>query len=178
MAEQVTIARPYAEAVFRLASQGNALNEWSGMLSFMAAVAVDDQMRVLIGNPNVPAGELERLFLAVSEKALNEQGRNLVKILIENGRLDLLPFIRDLYEGLKAEHEGELEANIVSAFPLSDTQVAELKAKLEARFKRKVKAVASQDATLVGGARITIGDVVIDGSVASQLQKMANALKS
>ena len=178
MAEQVTIARPYAEAVFRLASQGNALGEWSSMLSFMAAVATDDQMRALIGNPKVPAAELERLFLAISEKSLSEQGRNLVKILIENGRLELLPFIRDLFEALKAEHEGELEANIVSAFPLSDTQVAELAAKLEARFKRKVKANASQDASLVGGVRITVGDVVIDGSVASQLQKMANALKS
>ena len=178
MAEQVTVARPYAEAVFRLASQGSALSEWSDMLSFMAAVATDDQMRALVGNPKVPAAELERLFLAVSEKSLSEQGRNLVKILIENGRLELLPFIRDLYEALKAEHEGELEANIVSAFPLSDTQVAELTAKLEARFKRKVKAKASQDAELVGGVRITVGDVVIDGSVASQLQKMANALKS
>ena len=178
MAELVTIARPYAEAVFRLAQDGNALAEWSRMLQVAAAVAHDAQMVALIADPKVSASDVSRVFLGVCDTELNTAGKNFVKVLIENRRLSVLSQIASLYEALKREHQNEVEAVISSAFPLDDAQVQALVVGLEKRFGHKVKATAQVDASLIGGARIAVGDVVIDGSVSGQLQKMASALKS
>ncbi len=178
MAELVTIARPYAEAVFRIAKDGNAFADWSRMLQVAAAVAQDAQMAALIADPNLKSADLARVFLGVCDAELNEAGKNFVKLLIENDRLSVLPQIAALYEELKREHQNELEAVISSAQPLTDAQTQELVAGLEKRFGRKVKATTQVDESLIGGARIAVGDVVIDGSVAGQLQKMASALKS
>jgi len=178
MAELVTIARPYAEAVFRLAQEANAFDAWSRMLQVAATVAQDPQMIALIADPKVGAADVARVFLGVCDTELNEQGKNFVKVLIENDRVQPLPQIAALYEELKRAHQGEVEAMISSAFPLNDAQKQDLIAGLEHRFGRKVKATTEVDASLLGGARITVGDVVIDGSVAGQLQKMAFALKS
>ncbi|MEO1766753.1 F0F1 ATP synthase subunit delta [Thiobacter aerophilum] len=178
MAELVTIARPYAEAVFRIARESQAFADWSRMLSLCATVAKDPQMAALIHDPNVPAAELARLFLGVCGSELNDAGRNFIQLLSDNDRLALLPTIAELYEALRREHENELEAVITSAFPLTETQVQDLVAALERRFACRVKARTQVDPDLIGGARITVGDVVIDGSVAGQLAKMASALKS
>ena len=178
MAELVTIARPYAEAVFRLAKDDNAFDDWSRMLQMAAAVAQDAQMVALIADPKVNAGDVSRVFLGVCDTGLTAAGKNFVKVLIENDRLSVLSQIANLYEGLKREHQNEVEAMISSAFPLNDVQVQELVAGLEKRFGHKVKATTQVDASLIGGARIAVGDVVIDGSVSGQLQKMASALKS
>ena len=178
MAELVTIARPYAEAVFRLAKDDNAFGDWSRMLQMAAAVAQDAQMVALIADPKVRSGDISRVFLGVCGTGLTEAGKNFVKVLIENDRLSVLSQIANLYERLKREHQNEVEAVISSAFPLNDAQVQELVAGLEKRFGHKVKATTQVDASLIGGARIAVGDVVIDGSVSGQLQKMASALKS
>ena len=178
MAELVTIARPYAEAVFRLAKDDNAFGDWSRMLQMAAAVALDAQMVALIADPKVNAGDVSRVFLGVCDTELTAAGKNFVKVLIENDRLSVLSQIANLYEGLKREHQNEVEAVISSAFPLNDAQVQALVAGLEKRFGHKVKATTQVDASLIGGARIAVGDVVIDGSVSGQLQKMASALKS
>lgn len=178
MAELVTIARPYAEAVFRLAKEGNLFAEWSRMLQMAAAVAHDAQMAALIANPKVSAGDVSRAFLGVCDATLSAAGKNFVQVLIENNRLSVLPQIAKLYEDLKREHQNEVEAQITSALPLSDTQLQALVTGLEKRFGHKVKATTQVDASLIGGARIAVGDVVIDGSVSGQLQKMAFALKS
>jgi F-type H+-transporting ATPase subunit delta len=178
MAELVTIARPYAEAVFRLAKDGNAFAEWSRMLQAAGAVAQDPQMAALIVDPNVKASDVARVFLSVCDKALSDAGKNFAKLLIENDRLSVLPQIAHLYEDLRREHQNELEATIFSAHPLTDAQTRDLVSGLEKRFGRKVKATTQVDESLIGGARIVVGDVVIDGSVSGQLQKMASALKS
>lgn len=178
MAELVTIARPYAEAVFRIAKDANAFAEWSRMLQMAVAVAQDPQMSALIASPNVSADDVARVFLGVCGDELNEQGKNFVKTLIENDRLTVLPQIAELYEALKRSHQNEVEAVITSALPLTDAQVQDLVSGLEKRFGHKVKATTQIDAALIGGARIAVGDVVIDGSVTGQLAKMATALKS
>lgn len=177
MAEDITIARPYAEAVFRLAKQGNALAEWAGMLDFAASVAADAQVQALVSDPNISDAQLESMFLSVCGKRLNEQGVNMVKLLIENGRLQLLPQIAALFEKLKAEQEGVLEASITSAFPMSDTQTKELVKHLESRFKRKIAASVSVDPELIGGVTVVAGDEVFDASVRGKLETMAAALK-
>lgn len=178
MAELVTIARPYAEAILRLAKDGNAFDDWSRMLQMAAAVAQDAQMAALIADPKVGSGDVSRVFLGVCDSKLTEAGKNFVKVLIENDRLSVLSQIAALYEALRRDHQNEVEAVISSALPLNDAQVKELVAGLEKRFGHKVKATTQVDASLIGGARIAVGDVVIDGSVSGQLQKMASALKS
>ena len=178
MAELVTIARPYAEAVFRLAKDGNAFDDWSRMLQMAAAVAQDAQMAGLIADPKVSAGDVTRVFLGVCDTGLTAAGKNFVKVLIENNRLSVLSQIANLYESLKREHQNQVQAVITSALPLDAAQVQALVVGLEKRFGHQVKATTQVDASLIGGARIIVGDVVIDGSVSGQLQKMASALKS
>lgn len=176
MTEPVTIARPYAEAVFKLARENDDLAGWSGMLAVLEALASDPQMQSCIGDPNVSVQQLEGLILGVAGDSLDGPGRNFVQVLVANDRLALLPEIRALYAGLRREHEGILEAKIVSALPVDDNQLAELVARLEAKYRRKVNADVEVDPRLIGGVRIVIGDKVIDATVRGKLDAMAAAL--
>lgn len=175
--ETVTIARPYAEALYRLASQKSALADWSRMLSTASAVASDATMSDAIANPKFTRANVEQVFFAVMDKALSEEGKNLIRLLLQNGRLALLPVIAAQFEKLKAEQSGMLEADIVSAYPLSAAQEKEMVELLERRFDRKVTTRVSVDPELIGGVKINAGDVVIDASVRGQLDNMAFALK-
>jgi F-type H+-transporting ATPase subunit delta len=177
MAEVTTIARPYAEALFRLADDGNALAAWSATLGEMAEVAANPDVQLIIGNPGITATQLTDLFLSLCKEVTSEPARNFVALLVENRRLGLLPQIRNLFETLKDQREGVVEAAIVSAFPLDDAQKASLVGDLERKFSRKVQAVVSVDHALIGGVRIVVGDEVIDASVQAKLANMAVALK-
>jgi F-type H+-transporting ATPase subunit delta len=175
MAENVTVARPYAEAIFALADRGGGLDKWSRTLAVMAVVAADPEMRTAIGNPNLSADQVYGLFAgACGDLALEAQ--NLVRVLIENRRLAMLPEIREIYEELKNEREGVIDALITSAQPLDSGQVSALVAELERRFKRKVNPQVEVDPELIGGVRMRVGDEVIDGSVRGKLAAMAVAL--
>jgi F-type H+-transporting ATPase subunit delta len=176
MAEPVTIARPYAEAVFKLAREKGDLAGWSGMLAALDALVKDPQIQVCIGDPNVTAEQLEGLILGVAGDGVDGSGRNFVQVLIANDRLALLPEIRALYEGLRRENEGILEAKIISALPIDDNQLRDLVARLEAKYRRKVSAEVEFDPGLIGGVRIVIGDKVIDATVRGKLDAMAAAL--
>jgi F-type H+-transporting ATPase subunit delta len=178
MAEQITVARPYAEAAFTLASEGNALPVWAEMLRVAAAVAGDPQMRAVLDNPKLSAGDKEALFLSVCGDGLNADGRNFVRILIRGDRIGLLADIRDLFAALKDGSEGLARAQITSAFPLGESELAGLKSALERRFRKKIETTVSVDRALIGGAKIVVGDTVIDGSVAGELQAMANHLRT
>lgn len=176
MAEPVTIARPYAEAVFKLACDRNDLAAWSGMLALLVALVKDPEIQSRIGDPNVNGQQLEALILGVAGDSLDGVGRNFVQVLVANDRLGLLPEIHALYDGLRREHEGILEAKIISALPIDDSQLKTLVARLEAKYRRKVSAAVEIDAHLIGGVRIVIGDKVIDATVRGKLDAMAAAL--
>jgi len=178
MAETVTIARPYAEAVFELADATGKLQQWSETLEHTAAIAANPDMLEAMGNPELSAERLYGLFASLAGDALFAESQNLVRVLIENRRLALLPEIRDLFEVLKNEREGTVEAQIASAFPLEGDALAGLVADLEKRFKRKIQPVVSVDPELIGGVSIQVGDEVIDGSVRGKLASMTVALKS
>jgi F-type H+-transporting ATPase subunit delta len=175
MAENVTIARPYAEAVFALADASGALGQWSQTLAVMAAVAANPELRAASGDPNLSADQVYGLFAGACGELATE-AQSLLRVLIENGRLATLPEILDVYEELKNAREGVVEALITSAYPLDSGQLSALVADLEQRFKRKVKTQVNVDATLIGGVRLQVGDEVIDGSVRGKLATMAVAL--
>ncbi len=178
MAETVTIARPYAEAVFQLADAAGTLQKWSDTLERAAQIAGHPDMLEATGNPRLNAEQLYGLFAALAGEALFAEAQNLVRVLIENRRLAILPEIRDIFEGLKREREGVVEAQIASAFPLEGEALAALVADLEKRFKRRIQPLLSVDPELIGGVCVQVGDEVIDGSVRGKLASMAVALKS
>jgi len=177
MAEKITIARPYAEALFDLARGAGKLTEWADRISIMAQVAEHPDMAATIGNPNLPAKQLYELFAAACGDALSAEAQTFLYVLIENRRVTLLPEIRTLFQDLKRDSESQVEAYITSAFPMDASQVDVLVADLEARFKRKVLPHVSVDPELLGGVRVSVGDEVIDGTVRSKLTAMASALK-
>lgn len=176
MAELVTIARPYAEAAFKLAREEATFEGWSGALALLGAVIEEPRMQALIADPNVGVGELERVILAVAGEHLPGYARNLAQVLVENDRLELVPQIGALYEALRREHESVVEANIISAFPLADEQLRQLVARLEASHQRRVRATVEVDPALIGGVKIVVGDRVIDATVRGRLEQMAAAL--
>lgn len=178
MAEAITIVRPYAVAAFRLAREHNTLTKWSEMLSFTAAVAADPQMKAYIEDPKVTSEALEKMFLAVCDKKLDTAGVNLIKLLVEYGRLALLPEVAAAFEELKAEDEGVLQAEITAAAEPADSAVKDLVQRLESRFGKKIEASVNIDPELIGGVKVVIGDTVIDASVRGQLQELAYTLKS
>jgi F-type H+-transporting ATPase subunit delta len=176
MAEPITIARPYAEAVFKLARDTNNLAGWSRMLEALHTLVRDERMQTRIGDPNVSAQELESLILGVAGDSIDGAGRNFLQLLIDNDRLILLPEIRAHYDELRRQHEGILEATIISALPLDEQQRSQLVSQLETKHKRKVSAAVEIDSRLIGGVRIVIGDKVIDATVRGKLDAMAAAL--
>jgi len=177
MAELTTIARPYAEAAFRIARDGNALPVWSEMLRFLADVTADPQAAAALDNPKLTAADKAALLLSIGGERLDTTGRSFVRVLVDAERIAVLPQIRTLFEALKNDADGVAKARIDSAFPLSDGETAELKAALEKRFGKKIEATVNVDPALVGGARITVGDTVIDGTIEAQLAAMATQLR-
>ena len=178
MAEISTIARPYAVAAYKLGREQKSLAQWSEMLSFATAVASDAQMQAYIQDPKVVSSELQSAFLKVCGDKLNEQGQNLIKVLVEYGRMSILPAITEAFEELKALDEGTLDAQIIAAAKPSAAEVKDLVKRLEAKFGKKIEANVSVDSDLIGGIKIIVGDTVIDASVKGQLQNLAYTLSA
>lgn len=176
MAEPITVARPYAEAVFKLACERNALAEWADAIANIDGVVADTRVQACISDPKVSAQQLEGLVLGVIGNKLSGDARNFVQVLVQNSRLDLMPLIRSHFEALKREKEGVLEAKIISALPMNGDQVKQLVAQLEAKYQRKVTAQVETDVSLIGGVKIIVGDKVIDATVRGKLDAMAASL--
>ncbi len=177
MSEVTTIARPYAKAAFDFAVENNAVDSWNSMLFFAAEVSKDSSIQQLISSARA-AEQLGELFIQVCGEQLNEQGQNLIKVMAENGRLSVLPAVFAEFTALKAELDKELEAVVTSATTLSDAEQSKIQAALEKRYNRKVRITTKLDAALMAGLVIKIGDDVIDASVRSKLNRLAEALQS
>ena len=176
MAEKSTIARPYAQAAFDIANEKSDLKAWSDMLQLIAAVTSDAVMSDMISNPSIEREKIVEIIVDVCGDNLNDLAKNFVKVLAENGRLNVAEEIALGYEEHRAEAEKTVEAEVTSAFPLSDAQVKSMTEALKKRLGREVTLKASVDESIVGGAVIRAGDLMIDGSVSGQLEKLATAL--
>ena len=178
MAESVTIARPYAQAVFRLASEEKSLTAWSDRLQRLAAIAQDPEMSKVVGNPKFSARQVADLFISLTGDTGNRELASFIAILAENERLDVLTQIQEIYEQLKSAGEGVKDAVVTSAFPLDDAQLKNLMSQLETHFGSMLQPHVEVDATLIGGIKVAVGDQVLDASVRGKLDAMATALKN
>jgi F-type H+-transporting ATPase subunit delta len=176
MAELATVARPYAEALFKAALESNRLGPTGEGIEFLAAAARDDQMRSVLANPKVAAQQKKDLFSAIAGDRLDDTLRNLVAMLIDNRRDVLIGSIAEQFDELKREHEKVLRARITSAQPLTDEQRAQIVEALERRYGKRVEAELDVDPELLGGARVQVGDQVIHASMRDALAQMAAAL--
>ena len=176
MAENITIARPYAQAIFSLAQEQSNLKGWSDMLQLAAAVAANPEMVAVIDSPNFDNNQIADLFIDVCGDKLTDSGKNMIRVMAENDRLKVLPEVAALYEAERATVEGTVVAEVTSATALSDAQQQNIAEALKKRLGRDVTLECKIDESLLGGAIIRAGDVVIDGSVVGKLAKLGNAL--
>ncbi|MCB4359954.1 F0F1 ATP synthase subunit delta [Quatrionicoccus australiensis] len=177
MAESVTIARPYADAAFRIAQETGAQGIWSARLQRLAFIAQDGDMASVMGNPRLSAEQVADLLISLSEDSDVTLG-SFIRTLAENRRLALLPEISRLFELAKSQEEGVKEAVVHSAFPIDDSQIAALLQQLEPRFGTRLTARVVIDPSLIGGVKIAVGDQVLDASVRGKLDSMAVALNN
>lgn len=170
MAELATIARPYADALFKASSAD--LAAVSGWLDELAAIAGNPQLQQFAGNPNVSAEQVFGLVTGVAKSALGDQAKNFLRTVIENGRLAVLPEIAAQFRALKNAKSGSSDAVVFSAFPIDAAALAGVQAALEKKFDRKLNVSVELQPELIGGVRVVVGDEVLDTSVKARLEQM------
>lgn len=175
MAELATIARPYAEALFQVAKQHD-LAAWGQQLDALAQVAQDADLRQFADHPKADGPQVVAVMTAAAKQDLAAGVRNFLQTVVDNGRLAALPEIVAQYHVLANAASGVSDAQIFSAYEISDAQLAELKATLEQRFGRKLEAHVQVEPGLIGGVRVVVGDEVLDTSVKARLERMKVAL--
>jgi len=177
MAELATLARPYANALFDLAKSEQALEQWSRILSFLAAASTADKVRQMLDSPDLATELKAQRLIDLCGEELSDRAKNLIKLLARNKRLGVIAEIRDQFEERKAEEERVLEVEVVSAYELSPEQSNKLREALQRKFDREVNLTGRVDPHMLGGAMIRAGDTVIDGSIRGRLDKLAETLQ-
>lgn len=171
-----TVARPYAEALFALARESGRLGEWSDTLQFLAAAMREPELIAFVTDPKLTPAQRAELMLAVGGARLDTEAKNLIRVLVENDRLVVLPEIAVLFETRRREAEGQTKVIVTSALPLDAAVLEQLAAALKAKLGQQVEITTEEDPSLIGGVRIRAGDTVIDGSVRGRLHQLANEL--
>jgi F-type H+-transporting ATPase subunit delta len=177
MAELATVARPYAEALFRVAQTGD-MNAWAEIVSELANIGANPDVQAFARNPNVSPAQVADALASLIRSQQTAEVKNFIEMLIENRRISLLPEIAAQFHELKNAQEGAADACIFSAFDMSEPQVKQLVSTLEKKFGRKLNPTVTVDPTLIGGVRVVVGDEVLDTSVRAKLQQMQVALAS
>jgi F-type H+-transporting ATPase subunit delta len=176
MADRLTIARPYARAAFEEARGAERLAQWSEALKVAARVVQDARVKNLLGNPHVTPEQLAQLVIGIAGPDLGEHGANFVRTLADNRRLAYLPEIAAQFDTLKDAAQGVADVTVTSAAALDETLRQKLSQALEKRLKRKVRLHCEVDPHLIGGAILRAGDLVIDGSLSTRLERIAYEL--
>ena len=172
MADFTTAARPYGKAVFEIAQETGKFEDWSGRLAFWSALVGHPDMSERLAAPGLTHQDRATMIETVVGDDMDDHSRNLIRLLSENNRLALIPDVQVIYEQLRAEAEGEIEATVTSAFELTEAQCDSIIAALSKRLDRKVRLVNEIDKDLIGGAIIRAGDLVIDGSLKGRVENM------
>ena len=174
MAELATIARPYAEALFKASSSDlAAVSVW---VEELALIAGNPQLQQYADSPKTSAAQVFDLIAGIAQSSLNDHARNFLRTVIENGRLAALPEIAAQFRALKNAQGGSSDAIVYSAFDIAPAQLEEVSAVLEKRFGRKLNVSVKQQPELIGGIRVVVGDEVLDTSVKARLEQMKVAL--
>ena len=176
MSDFTTIARPYARAAFEYAQAHKAIDKWSESLGLLAAVVQDSLVQGLLRNPKLTRIQRAELLIKICKDKLDEHGKNFIRLLADNNRIDALTEIAMQYEVYRAELEGTVEATLTSAQAVDKAHLKKISAALESRLGKKVKLQNDIDESLIGGAVIKAGDIVIDGSLKSRLEKLSAAV--
>lgn len=176
MSELATLARPYAEAVFKRAKATSSLQEWSDALAFLATIMQDKRLIAMVNNPRISQDKLTQLLLDICQNQINTEANNLLKLLLENGRLSLMTHIAQLFESYKAEDEGYVDVDVTTAYAISNAEAKSFATSLKKKLNKTVNIRASVDKTLIGGFLIKVGDSMIDGSISGQLQQLAKRI--
>lgn len=175
MVELSTIARPYAEAAYKVAKASN-VQQWSDWLEAWSTVAQNEDIKLLVDNPKVTDEQVLEIFIELSKTPAQAEARNFLSALVENGRLLALPEIAAQFTVLKNSDAGAADAEIASAFALDDAEIQNIAGSLEKKFGRKLNITVVVDESLIGGIRVTVGDKVLDSSVRGKLNAMKVAL--
>ena len=176
MAELATIARPYAEALFK--TSGADLNAASAWLDELAAIASNVQLQQYAGNPGVTSAQTFDVMTGVAKTALPASAKNFLRAVIDNGRISVLPEIASQFRALKNAKSGSSDATVFSAFELDSKALADLSVTLEKRFGKRLNVTVELQPELIGGIRVVVGDEVLDTSVKARLEQMKAALVS
>lgn len=178
MAELATIARPYADALFKAATSGVGVDlaSTADWVDELAAIAANPQLRQLADNPKVTADQVFAVFTGVARSALSDMAKNFLRTVIDNGRISALPEVASQFRALVNRRNGSSDAVVYSAFPMDSAALSEVSAALEKRFGRKLNLAVQQDESLIGGIRVVVGDEVLDTSVKARLEQMKAAL--
>lgn len=176
MTDISAVARPYSQALFELAQQAGDYQSWSDALAFLAAVAEDPDLQELVQNPKISRQQLVELLTDLCAGRVHDDATNLVRLLVHNRRVSALPSIASQYEALRAQAESKIDAQLTTAREVTDDQLQKITKALEKRLGRKVQVTVEHEPSLIAGAVIRAGDLVIDGSASSRLQKLAGAM--
>ncbi|MCO4094306.1 MAG: F0F1 ATP synthase subunit delta [Acidovorax sp.] len=178
MAELATIARPYADALFKASTAGAGvdLGSTAAWLDELAAIAANPQLRQLADNPKVTADEVYAVVTGVARSALPDTAKNFLRTVIDNGRINALPEVASQFRALVNRRNGSSDAVVYSAFPVEAAALADVSSALEKRFGRKLNLSVQLDESLIGGIRVVVGDEVLDTSVKARLEQMKAAL--
>lgn len=176
-ADNITLARPYADAAFRRAQETGQIDQWSAMLELVASIVSQDDAKALLANPKVSGDLFLGILLDVAGDRLTEEGKNLLRIMVENKRLTVLPEVKTVFEALKQEAEGRAQVRVRSAFALSESEEQALTEMLQKRLGKQVELTVVEDPALIGGVEIRAGDLVIDGSVRGRLNRLTSEMQ-
>ncbi len=181
MSDFETAAHPYSKAIYELAGEQNNLQFWSDVLQLAAQVAAEEEMKALITSPSINGSQLSELFISVLTSVegapeINQEVQNMVRLLVENDRMLSLPAIYEGYETLKQAAEGSIEVKVTTARKLTIKQEKEIASQLKKKLGKDVSISAEIDQSLIAGAIIRAGDLVIDGSALGRLSKLTTIL--
>jgi F-type H+-transporting ATPase subunit delta len=176
MAEAITIARPYANAAFAVAQEKNELKAWSDLLAVLAQCVAEPKVQSIITSPAVSDEQVITFLADIAGDLMSAEARNFVALLAENNRLLLLVHIAVIFESLREEAEQVMTAEVTSARELTAEQEAKISEALKRRLGRDVTLNTTIDESLLGGAIIKAGDLIIDGSALNKLNRLASAI--